>query len=372
MKAVRATAKRGDIMKKFLLSTSAIVGVGLIAAPAGAAEKITLGLGGSAETYVGFMDAEDDPIAAGNRDPASVGLLTDKEVHFSGSTKLDNGITISVRIELEADENATTIDESYISISSDTLGMIRLGGDDAAQGGAYVGPDRGISGDYNNWIGAVNQTTNDNGYDMGNSGDSQKVTYWSPRIAGFQLAASYIPVTDSRGGTNPAVNLNTVNHSAYSLSMTWREEVGGVAVNSQVGMYREGLAAGSAVTGQTNVNVGLRLAYQGFDVGFAWGRFIQKAVTTSKDGRTLAGSVSYAEGPWKAGVWVLDHENQGATATVGDDETRTYSVFGQYQLSDGVLLQGMVFNVDYDEETNVDANEQSGGWGIVAGLALSF
>ena len=49
-------------------------------------------------------------------------------------------------------ENQKTIDESYVSITSDTLGMIRLGGDDAVNGGAYVGPDRGISGDYDNWI----------------------------------------------------------------------------------------------------------------------------------------------------------------------------------------------------------------------------
>ncbi len=149
-------------MKKFLLSTSAIIGVGLIAGPAGAAEKITLGLGGYYEEYIGFVDAESDGSGRVGRDIASFGLLNDAEVYFSGSTKLDNGISVSVRIELEAMESQTTIDESYVSISSDTLGMVRLGGDDAVNGGAYVGPDRGISGDYDNWIAEVNATTNDN------------------------------------------------------------------------------------------------------------------------------------------------------------------------------------------------------------------
>jgi hypothetical protein len=363
-------------MKKFLLSTSAIVGVGLIAGPAGAAEKITLGLGGSAETYVGFKSAEDDQPSVRSFD--SFGILTDKEVHFSGSTKLDNGITISVRIELEGDESATTIDESYISITSDTLGMVRIGGDDMVQGGAYVGPDRGISGDYDNWIAESNATTNDNAYDTGNAGDSPMIAYWTPRIAGFQGAVSYSPNTGNTGGSSPNFNTVNNNHSAYSLSLTWREEVGGVAVNSQVGYYREG--GGNGTIHQENINVGLRLAYQGFDVGFAWGRFIQPAVNgdnpagnaTTKDGRTLAASVSYADGPWKAGIWVLDHENAGASANTGDDETRVYSVFGEYSLSDGVLLQGMIFKVDYDEETNADANEMSGGLGVVAGMKLSF
>ena len=35
-------------------------------------------------------------------------------------------------------------------------------------------------------------------------------------------------------------------------------------------------------------------------------------------------------------------------------------------------MQGMVFKADYDEEAGVDANEQSGGWGVVAGMKLSF
>ena len=46
-------------MKKFLLSTSAIVGVGLLAAPVGAAEKIKIGIGGYYEEYIGFTDAEE-------------------------------------------------------------------------------------------------------------------------------------------------------------------------------------------------------------------------------------------------------------------------------------------------------------------------
>ena len=367
-------------MKKFLLSTSALVGVGLIAAPAVAAEKIKLGLGGYWESYVGFTDAEDDARGSGNRDIKNFGILNDAEIYFSGSTKLDNGISISVRVELEAMESQTTIDESYISISSDTLGMVRIGGDDAAMGGAYVGPDRSISGDYDNWIAEANATTNDNAYDVGNSGDDPKITYWSPRIAGFQLAASYVPATNSAGGTSPsAVNADTDGGSAYSVSLTWKETVAGVGVNSQVAMYREGVnhvAAGPS-PGQTNVNAGLRLAYQGFDLGLAYGRFIYSrgsipAATVSKDGRTVAGSLSYKTGPWKAGVWVLDHENAGASGNNNDDETRVYSLFGEYSLSDGVLLQGMVFNADYDEETNVDANEQSGGWGVVAGMKLSF
>ena len=121
-------------MKKFLLSTSAIVGVGLIAAPAVAAEKIKLGFGGYYEEYIGFVDAEEEGTGASGRDIASFNLLNDAEIYFAGTTKLDNGISISVRVELEAMENQTTVDESYVTIASDTMGMLRLGGDDADDG----------------------------------------------------------------------------------------------------------------------------------------------------------------------------------------------------------------------------------------------
>ena len=365
-------------MKKFLLSTSAIIGVGLIAAPAGAAEKIKLGLGGYYEGYVGGVDAEEDARGSGSRELGTIGSLQDAEVYFSGSTKLDNGISISVRIELEANENQTSIDESYMSIASDTLGMVRLGGDDAVNAGAYVGPDRGISGDYDNWIAEANATTNDNAYDTGGSGDDPKISYWTPRIAGLQGAISYVPNTGARGTSSPsALNRITGAHSAFSYSLTWKESVAGVGVNSQIAYYTEGSANSGSDRGRSAVHGGLRLAYQGFDVGYAFGRFMDPApdtgaVITTVDGHTHAGSVSYKSGPWKVGVWHLNHENAGSSGTAGDDETKVTSLFGQYQLSDGVLLQGLIFNVDYDEETNTDSNEQSGGFGVVAGMKLSF
>jgi outer membrane protein OmpU len=363
-------------MKKFLLSTSAIVGVGLLAAPVGAAEKIKLGLGGYMEDYIGFVDAEDDTNNAGQRDIASFDIKTDSEVYFQGSTKLDNGISISVRVELEAEESATQIDESYVSISSDTLGMVRIGGDDAANAGAYVGADRGISGDYDNWIPeAGTMTKNDNAYDSGNSSDATKITYWSPRIGGFQAAVSYVPEPGNNGGDTP--NYLTDNHSAYAASLTWKETVGGVGVNSQIAMYREGTAIAGDEPGETNIHGGVRLSYQGFGLSGAYGRFIESGndgtVTTATDnGYNVNGAITYASGPWKVGVWTMYTENEGSLLNNKRDETRASSLFGQYQLSDGVLLQGLVFNVDYDEETSIDANEQSGGWGVVAGMKLSF
>ena len=48
-------------------------------------------------------------------------------------------------------------------------------------------------------------------------------------------------------------------------------------------------------------------------------------------------------------------------------------VSGAWALSDGVDVRASIFEVDYDDEGSpVDANETSGGWGVVAGIVLNF
>jgi hypothetical protein len=66
----------------------------MAATPAVAEEGVKLGLGGYYNTFfwVGdYSEASNDP-----RDMTSSGLFADGEVHFKGSTTLDNGITFGV------------------------------------------------------------------------------------------------------------------------------------------------------------------------------------------------------------------------------------------------------------------------------------
>ena len=95
-----------------------------------------------------------------------------------------------------------------------------------------------------------------------------------------------------------------------------------------------------------------------------------------RSGVVWVGGISYDTGPISVGFWHLTSENEGtyttAATAIGDDEVNTNLVFFDYTISDGVRWRSFVFHVDYDEESNVDANEQGGGWGVVGGLALAF
>lgn len=380
-------------MRKFLLSTSALVGVGMVAAPAGAAEPIKLSLGGYMEQYIGFVSQDDDPIVGGTtssgRNYGSFDTQSDTEIYFSGSTTLDNGIKIGVRVELEADphnaSSANHIDEQWLDVASPTLGNLRLGGDDTVNALAYVSPWRGISGDFDNWISPDNITKNDNAYDHNLSSDVNKVSYFTPRIFGFQLGGSYVPEPGNSGNTTP--NYRSDAHSAYSLSLTYSETLMGVKVDAQAANYIEGHTAGTATTsseGRRSYNYGLKLGYMNWEVGVAYGETNQRvraqqstATSVSLDGNHWEAGLAYRPGPWAVGFWYMRDNREGLTAAPADnrdanDTTNVYSLFGEYVLGPGVKLEGMIVKVDYDEETQLDANENSGGWAVVAGFRLDF
>ena len=182
-------------MNKFLLSTSAIVGVSMIAAPAGAAERITLGLGGFMQQWVGYASVEDDA----TRNYVNVDQQSNSEIYFFGSTTLDNGIRIGARVDMESERaNAkNVIDESWIHISSDSLGLLSLGEDDAAANATRYGmPDVGIGdGDAPNWVpGQGNVRFSPN---IGRDDDEHKITYFTPasiqKMSGLQAVLSWIP-----------------------------------------------------------------------------------------------------------------------------------------------------------------------------------
>ena len=87
-------------MRKVLLGSTALVAAGMLAgsgAPAQGAEPITLSLGGYYQAFF-VIRAQSD---SGARDIRHSEVQQEGEVFFSGSTTLDNGITVGVNIQLK-------------------------------------------------------------------------------------------------------------------------------------------------------------------------------------------------------------------------------------------------------------------------------
>ena len=141
-------------MKKILLGSTAIVAAGMIvSAPvmaAAHAEKMKLSVGGYMEQWVGFTSGDNGV----NQDYSGFDIKSDAEIHFKGSTKLDNGMTIGVNVQLEASQNGDQIDESYMIVKG-SFGEINIGDENSAMYKMHYAPsDYGIginSGDVTAW-----------------------------------------------------------------------------------------------------------------------------------------------------------------------------------------------------------------------------
>ena len=81
------------IMGNALFAATALA---FVSGPAMAADKLSLGLGGYMEQWVGYVDRSDDGSDGG------FDTQSDSEIYFQGSLESDTGLTFTVHVQLEA------------------------------------------------------------------------------------------------------------------------------------------------------------------------------------------------------------------------------------------------------------------------------
>jgi len=228
-------------LKKLLLSTTAFVAVGALAGGASAqsaSEPIKMGIGGYWEGGGGAVLSQSACNAPGATNAACnkhhQGFQEDSLVDFNGSTKLDNGLTVGVHIQLRGEAAKTTTDtekRSYVQFKGN-FGEIRFGDQDdarltkalsAPQAGHIFGVNSPFLQFTNNPVGT--QTTNL----PIDEKRAQRIAYFSPTIAGFSFGASYAP--DSRkgnitGGTLPTDNDPGQNSQHWDVALAYDNKFG--------------------------------------------------------------------------------------------------------------------------------------------------
>jgi outer membrane protein OmpU len=183
------------IHPKLLLGSTALAGAGvLLAGTAPAKADIEVVLGGFTEFGVvaGSRNTVTDGANGGDR---KYGFWMDNEIHFEANGATDGGVLYGSKIwvevgtgGLEGDAFDTVTDEAALFFSGN-FGRVELGLEDGVEDDMYVGGEDaqagtgGIDGDIPN-INFVQFTTTD---------DAAKVSYFTPRLAGFQLGASFTP-----------------------------------------------------------------------------------------------------------------------------------------------------------------------------------
>ena len=348
-------------MKNLILGTTALVAAtALTAGSASAAEKIKLNVGGYLQTS----------FVAANYDTDTNQLPTDirheGEIHFTGSTTLDNGLKFGVNIQLEARTTTDQVDETFMYVEG-AFGRVNIGSEDSA---AYL-MHYGVPSPVVAW------SIDDNNADASGFsgpvtpanevGDSDKITYFTPRFSGFQLGASYTPDGDAETSNTfspyAAISDEGAEDEAYSLGVNYTNKFNSVTVKTSLGYQ----LTTRTTTDDTDEYTGaLTLEVAGFAIGGAYKFSDNDGGNNNRERHDWGVGLTYGQGPWTVGVQYGGAAQDDTT----DGELHAVVVGGKYILGPGVTAFG---GVQYwDGEDALAGTEGEDATVFFVGTALSF
>jgi outer membrane protein OmpU len=358
-------------LKKFLFSTTALAVAGAFAFSGdanAAAKPISIGVGGFMNSEIGvgtnqsaFEAATDGSLTKTD----SFNTVQDSEIYFTGTTKLDSGVSVSVTVQLEADQTGGIIDESYMKLTGG-FGDLRLGYvTGAASTLKHTAPFVGMNltfGGTENYVTAPAAITTNNSTHVSSSGDAAKISYISPRTGGLAIGVAYTPSTTA-SNLSPAIGgLVGTETQVYEAALSFENTVGTTSIKADV-EYEH--STGTSNNTHDMVRGGVSISAGGFTVG---GSLSQKKNygTNTKDNTTNTDEisaydlgVSYAMGDWTVGI--AGASGEADTAIGGTDSESKWSVGAAYGgLGGGVTLTATYVNVDYSDATATAANNNSG------------
>jgi len=374
-------------MKKILLGSTAIVAAGMIASvpSADAASKMKLGVGGYMEQWFGFTSGDDGV----GQDYSGFDIKSDPEIFFKGKTKLDNGITVGVNVQLEATQNGDQIDEQYMYVKG-SFGQIIIGDENSAQYKMHYAPsDFGIgmnSGDVTAWNKPVADAEGDS-INMGSHyrspfgatyiepdavNDSAKISYFTPRVNGFQLGLSYAP--DANQDSNGLPNRDAANTDYIMVGANFKQKMGGMSVGISGGYGTVTDAAAGGVEPEAT-NFGIKIGMGGVSAGVSYANFSDHG---ERDQEGINAGVAYSSGPMGVSVAYFHGEkdgNNGDAATLNNQAERdVIHLSAKYAMGPGVTLAGTLGHAVYssdDADLDNSVNESASTY-VVMGLKVGF
>nr|WP_298690745.1 porin [uncultured Dongia sp.] len=354
-------------MKKVLLGTSALLGVGLLAGTAQASDGVKLSLGGYITNQFGVAFDDDSEGEAGD-DVNAVGVGTDAEIYFTGSVTLDNGITVGARFDLEGgDEDGDQIDQAYAYFKGG-FGDFRIGSQAGVAGNMYMLPPGSTAnfGPYSpNTTGSLVSPGSFDPEGMLTGQDkSQKLAYYSPTWAGFSFGLSFTPNDDEKdynGGDNADGSWRAASGAGdadnnvavgvhYDLEGDgWGLSLGGAA-------YFEGDVQEKAEADdeQNGYNAGINVSFGGLTLGVA-GTYLDDLNGSGEDGFSIGTGLSYNVDAWTVGAgWA---HSEGEVADLEDRVIDRVGVTGSYAMGPGIDLDAGIFYTWADaDENDVDSD----------------
>ncbi len=375
-------------MNKILLGTTALAAT-LISGAAMAEEPIKLSLGGYFQAY-GIHQNTD------LADLRSFYVSQRGRINIKGSTTLDNGLTVGVYTQIRAGENANLdkangmVKCAYAFFEAD-FGRIEVGSaDGAANQLGYTSPDPAPAAGVNsanffanpapsNIAGALGSTpTTYNNWDAQNT----KISYFTPRVSGFQFGVSFTP---SACGTGPTVGGDNSCPSfgqapsdiEFQQSEVWQL---GANYSNTFGELETGFSA-TFVQGTLENNdgditakdrrsygFGTNLSARGFTLGASYLHDNEGVVDVKVDAWDIG--LKYTTGPFSAGLQHIESKRQGDSDGV-EYEVRATMIGGGYAVGPGINL-GVGYQVWSWDATPLTEDTKNDADMILVGTVLNF
>ena len=332
-------------MKRVLLASTALVAAGAFAS-VGAVQAdemmegpVTVGVGGYTTGAIGFASDSDD----GKR---GQGIDYVFEIGVSGSTTLDNGITVGVSAQLgrssgraahkadKDDGGGTDFDEIHTTLSG-SFGSLRLGRTESAAFNATVAaPGAGIGGmlgvNYG-WFSTAAPAVNT--YSGIGAEDALKVVYTTPNFNGLTLGMSYAP-NNSEENFNDRSTAGLGEHTAVGMKYsTGFMEDGSLTLGAGYEMAAGGDDGGDASAMRFGINVSVD------QFSFGGSMFDDDNTGATSEGMAYDIGASWTEGATEVG---LQYATDAAHGGWGGAETAKAALHLTYTLGPGVLIGGQI------------------------------
>lgn len=304
----------------------------LLSSPAQSAEQIRLKLGGKMEQYFFLVDTDELPGENLNRS----GALSDVEVYFSGKTVLDNGIEISVRMDLESERiDGRQADEQYLDIKT-AFGKVRFGETEGFNH-YIIHETPWLAYEDDEIVGRVVPRRTAAVVKEGMTfeqfaGGAFSVGYESPTIAGFSVAANYFPTTNQ--GQDRFVDQSTIDNNAWEVTGAWEGRVRGGKLGIAGGFF-DSQSRTNGNDGERAWNVSAQMEMGGFTVG---GTYLRSTPDDDRDATTFGIATNYEIGPWGVGASYFRVRAEATPNAPVSDSVDQGKVEASYILVRGIKL----------------------------------
>jgi outer membrane protein OmpU len=375
-------------MKKVLLGTTALVAAGLVSAPSFAADPVSLSLGGYYRTAIGAILDDDDSAGQGGVNAHDYFHEQDVEVHFTGETTLDNGLTVGVNVQLEGQtQGGDQIDETWAYVSG-SWGELRIGDeDDVAYNFAYIAPYAGLFGPSTPWFAFSNAGLTPGNATFGATnfealgwyGDTSKLYYTTPSFNGFQLGVSYAPDQSQDTRSNPGGAFGAgplVGNSSediWSAALGYSGEFESVSVGLSAG-YLQGDNEGAVGTDGEAWGIGANFGFGAWSFGGSYQDFNAKSTQGTPfltDYTFWDVGLTYHAAAWSVGIGFSRSEATAGNAGSEDDNDVITLGIG-YDMGPGVQVSGGLSYNNFDNGTTGGGTQDYDAISAMMGLTIDY